>query len=245
MRRARSFGAVAELYDRFRPSPAPELADYLGPIEGLDVLDVAAGTGLVTRFLTGLGAHVTAVEPDPSMRAVLVRRSPVVMALDGVAEALPVGDASMDLVVTSSAWHWFTQPAAAQEFARVLRDGGRVFILGNGLDREHHWIEDLTEDPVEAATPPKEAGRHASHAGEDLVDPFEQVEGFEIAWTWRRTEDELLGLLQTYSAAIVRVADERAQLIERARDELRRAAPGGVHDVAMRSHGVRALRRAR
>ena len=33
------------------PSPPPELDEFLGPLEGLDVLDVAAGTGLVTRFL--------------------------------------------------------------------------------------------------------------------------------------------------------------------------------------------------
>jgi SAM-dependent methyltransferase len=244
--RSRSFGAVAELYDLYRPSPPPGLAEHLGMIEGLDVLDVAAGTGLVTRYLTSLGANVTAVEPDMGMRAVLRRRSPSVVVLTGVAEDLPVADATLDLVVTSSAWHWFAQPTAANEFARVLRDGGRIFILGNGLDRDRHWLEDLAEsNRLEDRTPPVDAGRHASDAHQDLADPFVDVETFTIPWVWRRSEGELLGLLQTYSAAIVRAADERAVLVERAREELRRAAPDGVHDVPMSMVGARATRRAR
>jgi SAM-dependent methyltransferase len=246
MSRARSFGAVAEVYDLYRPSPPPALAAYLEPIAGRDVLEVAAGTGLVTRFLLELGARVTAVEPDEAMRAVLARRSPEIAALAGVAEALPVPDASMDVAVTSSAWHWFAQPAAAQEFARVLRDGGRVFILGNGLDREHHWIEDLAgRADVSARTPPLDAGRHASRADEDLGEPFADVESFEIPWTWRRTEEQLLGLLTTYSAAIVRSPEERAELVARAQVELRQSAPDGVHEVAMSLTGVRATRRPR
>jgi SAM-dependent methyltransferase len=244
--RSRSFGAVAELYDLYRPSPPPGLADYLGVIDGLDVLDVAAGTGKVTRYLASLGARVTAVEPDPEMRAVLQRRSPAVVVLTGVAEELPVADATYDLVVTSSAWHWFAQPAAGVEFARVLRDGGRVFILGNGLDRERHWLEDLAEsNRVEDFTPSIDVRRHASDAYQDLADPFVDVGTFTVPWVWRRTEEELLGLLMTYSAAIVRAADEQAVLVERAREELRRAAPGGVHEVPMTLVGVRATRRAR
>jgi len=244
--RARSFGAVAELYDLYRPSPPPGLAEHLGPIHGLDVLDVAAGTGLVTRYLLSLGATVTAVEPDPGMRAVLERRSPSVRVLIGVAEDLPVAEATFDVVVTSSAWHWFAQPSSANEFARVLRDHGRLFILGNGLDRERHWLEELADSGrSEDRTPPDDAGRHASQAHEDLAEPFVDMESFAVPWVWRRTEEELLGLLQTYSAAIVRDADERTVLGERAREELQRAAPGGVHDVPMTMVGVRATRRAR
>ncbi|MFI5034864.1 MAG: class I SAM-dependent methyltransferase [Acidimicrobiales bacterium] len=246
MSRSRSFGAVAELYDRYRPPPPEGLAEYLGPLRGLDALDVAAGTGLVTRYLESLGARVTCVEPDPQMRAVLVRRSPAARVRAGVAEDLPVDDASVDVALTSSAWHWFTQPNAAQEFARVLRDGGRLFILGNGPDREHGWLERLAEAAHAASLPtPAAATRHAAEAHEDLTDPFVDVGTFEIHWTWRRTVEELLGLLQTYSAAIVLPDEERASLVERARTELLRSAPEGVLDVAMLTHGVRATRRAR
>ncbi|MDE3065692.1 MAG: class I SAM-dependent methyltransferase, partial [Acidobacteriota bacterium] len=137
MERARSFGSVAELYDRYRPSPPEEAAALLGPLAGRDVVEVAAGTGIVTRFLLSLGASVTAVEPDDQMRAVLARRTPGVRAVAGTAEDLPLPDSCADVVVTSSAWHWFAQPAASEEFARVLRDAGRLLILGNGLVRRH------------------------------------------------------------------------------------------------------------
>ncbi len=245
MTRARSFGAVAELYDRFRPSPAPGAAAYLAPLEGLDVLDVAAGTGKVTRFLLERGARVTAVEPDDAMRAVLARRSPEVTALAGVAEHLPVDDASFDVVTVSSAWHWFAQPAAADEFARVLRDDARVFILGNGMNRGHPLMASLYEFAhAENPTAHEGAARHAGEAHEDLGEPFADVEAFEVAWTWRRTNEELIGLLQTYSSVITMGEAERAQLVER----LRRLLDDGAareRDVPMLMHGVRARRRAR
>src|SRR5665213_3734438 len=98
-RRAYSFGFVAEQYDAFRPAPPRALADVVGSLQGLDVLEIAAGTGLVTRFLLSLGATMTVVEPDDDMRAVLVRKGPRVTASRGVAEALPFDDASFDLVV--------------------------------------------------------------------------------------------------------------------------------------------------
>ena len=83
------FGAVAELYDRYRPSPPDEASELFGDLTGRDVLEVAAGTGLWTRFLLDLGASMTIVEPDDEMRSVLERRSPSVRSLAGKAETCP------------------------------------------------------------------------------------------------------------------------------------------------------------
>lgn len=246
MERARSFGSVAELYDRYRPSPPEAAAALLGPLAGRDVVEVAAGTGIVTRFLLSLGARVTAVEPDDQMRAVLARRTPGVRAVAGTAEDLPLRESCADVVVTSSAWHWFAQPAASQEFARVLRDDGRLLILGNGLDRRHAWLDRLKElARAENPAAPTEETRHAREADEDLADPFVDVEGFEARWTWRRTPEQLLGLLQTYSAAIVLGPEERRVMTERVAAEIASAARDGVIDVPMAFTGVRARRRAR
>ena len=115
--RGLSFGTVAEQYDALRPSPPPEAAEVLGDVRGLDVLEVAAGTGLWTRFLLELGARVTIVEPDDDMRAVLLGQSPQVTAWRASAEALPFTDATFDAVLVGSAWHWFEQPAATNEMA--------------------------------------------------------------------------------------------------------------------------------
>src|SRR6476659_5401754 len=69
--RARSFGAVAAAYARYRPGyPAAALDWALAPAPGGEVLDLGAGTGKVTEaLLRRPGVRVTAVDPDPAMLA--------------------------------------------------------------------------------------------------------------------------------------------------------------------------------
>ncbi len=73
----------------FRPGPPSEAAALFGDLAGSQVLDVGAGTGKLTRFLLGLGATISVIEPDDEMRTVLVRESPGVTALIGSAETVP------------------------------------------------------------------------------------------------------------------------------------------------------------
>lgn len=241
--RARSFGSVAALYDESRPGPPTGLGDEFGPLEGLDVLEVAAGTGLVTRFLFALGANVTTVEPDADMRAVLEARSPEVHSLSGTAEALPVPDESFDVVVTSSAWHWFDQPDAAHEFARVLRDGGRLYVLGNSLDRDHQWLEDLAA--LRDVNDQSWGARRAKESASDLTDEFVTPRDIAIDWTWTRTHDQLVQLFYTYSGVITAAGEERREVESKVRSELARLAPEGTLEVPMVLRGVQSTRRAR
>jgi SAM-dependent methyltransferase len=81
--RAMSFGAIADDYDRLRPQPLAEAVDWLLPDDCQTAVDVGTGTGLLTRALADRVAQVTAVEPDPRMRAVLRARSPGVRVLAG------------------------------------------------------------------------------------------------------------------------------------------------------------------
>ena len=138
--RARSFGAIAEDYDRLRPTPPPEALDWLVP-DGCEVaVDVAAGTGLFTRALAQWVDTVIAVEPDPRMRVVLADRSPGIEVRDGTGESIPLPDASADAVFIASAWHWLDESRAIPETARVLRDGGRFGVLWSSRDRELEWV---------------------------------------------------------------------------------------------------------
>jgi SAM-dependent methyltransferase len=121
---ARSFERAADAYEASRPTYPDALLDVLPLTADATVLDLGAGTGKLTRVLARRYAHVVAVEPLDGMRAVLEQVVPEAAAFAGSAEAIPVGDASVDAVFAAQAFHWFATEEALTEIARVLRPGG-------------------------------------------------------------------------------------------------------------------------
>jgi len=115
----------------------------LGP--GVEVLDLAAGTGKLTVDLVARGARVVAVEPVAAMRARLTRDVVGIDVRDGIAEALPVDDESVDLVTVAQAFHWFDGPAALAEIRRVLRPAGALALIWNVRDDTVGWVRTLGE----------------------------------------------------------------------------------------------------
>src|SRR2546428_10375077 len=107
---AKGFAAGADAYERGRPEYSAEAIEQLvrelaiGP--GSRVLDLAAGTGKLTRQLVGTGAELVAVEPVAEMRAKLQGVLPDVEAVEGTAEVIPLPDHSGDAVVVRQAVHW-------------------------------------------------------------------------------------------------------------------------------------------
>lgn len=118
------------------------------------MVDVGAGTGKFTAQLVPSGATVIAVEPIAEMRSVLHEHLPQIDARAGRAEELPLEDGSVDAIVAAQAFHWFTLPATADEFHRVLRPGGRVGVVWNVRDESADWVLRLDEiiAPAEDAT---------------------------------------------------------------------------------------------
>ena len=98
------------------------------------MLDLAAGTGKLTRQLVPRFARVVAVEPLGGMRAVLERVVPGAEALGGSADAIPLEDDAVDAVFVGEAFHWFSTAATLAEVARVLRPRGTLAILFNQPD---------------------------------------------------------------------------------------------------------------
>ncbi len=138
--RARSFGAVAEAYDRGRPSYPAEAAAWLVGGEAKVVLELAAGTGKLTRGLVDQGHAVFATEPDEDMLAVLRERVPEVSAKAASAEEIPANDRSVDVVVVAQAFHWFDPERALPEIARVLKPGGHLALVWNSRDERIPWV---------------------------------------------------------------------------------------------------------
>jgi len=142
---AAGFGSAAAAYERGRPSyPADAVAHLVAElgIAGGTVLDLAAGTGKLTRLLTGPAARMIAVEPVAGMRERLAGVVGVEV-LDGTAEAIPVPAGSVDAVTVAQAFHWFDAEAAVAEIHRVLRPGGGLGLIWNTFDSSVDWIAAL------------------------------------------------------------------------------------------------------
>ena len=136
--RAASFGAVAAAYDRARPAYPREAVAWLVGDAPRRVLDLAAGTGKLTRQLAAAGHDVVAVELAEEMLAHLRAGVPAAEALVGTAEAIPLADASVDAVTVAQAFHWFDPPLALREIALVLRPGGALVLGLNTRDESEY-----------------------------------------------------------------------------------------------------------
>ncbi len=161
----RGFAHAADVYEESRPSYPVEAVDWLAGELGLEpgttVVDLAAGTGKLTRLLTATGATVVAVEPVDQMRAALARTTPGAEARPGTAEDTGLPDASADAVTVAQAFHWFDAPAALAEIHRILRPGGHLALIWNVRDLENpvqRAVEDLLR-PHRGDTPSHRSGR--------------------------------------------------------------------------------------
>lgn len=129
------FNRMADVYDA-RPAYPPELIDALADlaaVHGHRVGDLGAGIGHVALPLAQRGFAVTAVEPAQAMLDQLLaearKRRLSVEAIHATAEDLPLGDASLDLVVVADALHFLDAELVGHEIARVLVPKGGLVVV--------------------------------------------------------------------------------------------------------------------
>ena len=158
----------------------------LGRWSGRDVLDIGCGTGFhLPRFAAEGARSVTGVEPHPDLAALArrrTRRTPSVSVLSGTAQALPVPDASVDVV--HARWAYFFGPGSEPglaELERILKPGGTIFIVDNDLRSGTFasWIREAY-------------GR--DHHDPDQIEGFWSKQGFEIerldsCWRFENRDD--------------------------------------------------------
>ena len=139
---ARSFGQVADAYDRARPSYPPDAAAWMTGSGSSFVLELGAGTGKLTEVLHRAGHDVLATDPLPEMLVRLGQR----VQVDHVAasaEHIPLRSRSVDVVVCGQSFHWFDHDLALAEIARVLRPGGIIALAWNTYDTGIPWVRRL------------------------------------------------------------------------------------------------------
>lgn len=214
---ARSFGAVAETYDRARPSYPVEAAEYLVGRAGTSggdpkrVLELGAGTGKLTELLVRLGHHVIATDPSPEMLGHLRLRAPGAETMVAVAEHLPVASRSVDVVVCAQSFHWFDHEAALAEITRVLRPGGTLALVWNFRDEGIPWVRKLGRIIG--------SGGSTDHtAPVEACDYFGELEEREYRFWQDLRKGELLDLVSTRGYVAPMPDHERAGVLDQVAD---------------------------
>lgn len=137
---------IRERRDRYRTDLTDRaLLDAIGPVEGLRVLDAGCGEGYLARTLASAGADVLGVDSCEGLIDAAKNYGPHAPGAPGgpdgpdagtasfacaSVDAMPLEDASFDLVVCNHLFSHLPDPTGAiHEFGRVLRGGGRLVIL--------------------------------------------------------------------------------------------------------------------
>jgi SAM-dependent methyltransferase len=206
-REAQSFGAAAERYDLYRPTYAEDAVVWAVGQGPSRVADLGAGTGILSRLLHKLGHDVVAIEPDDLMRARLVEVSPGVEAVGGRAEAIPLPDESVDAAVAGQSYHWFDQPQAHREIARVLRPGGTFTAMWNDADPATPWtvqFGEIIDGP---------SRRDGEQETADFGERFGLVESRKFRHEMWVTPDALVAMATTRSPYLVADQQGRHDLV--------------------------------
>ncbi len=244
-------GSIAEVYERVLvpmifESAATEMATRLAPLQEGQLLEIAAGTGAVTRALaTRLpsSVEITATDLNQPMldQAQAIGTSRPVTWQHADAMALPFDDGSFDVVVCQFGVMFFPdRPKAYAEIRRVLRPGGRFdFAVWSGLDEnDFARIVEASVAQLFPDDPPRFIGRtpHGYH------DPA-MIQGDLVAggFSLPATIDRFDARSVAESAAVVAAAychgtPMRNEIVSRDPNALQRAT-SHVEAAIEREHG--------
>ncbi len=130
-------------YIQYRPDYPREMTAVLQRATGLQkdwiVADIGSGTAISSVPFLENGNTVYAVEPNAEMRhaaETLLTRQPKFISIDGTAEHTTLPAASVDLVFSAQAFHWFDPVRTKAEFGRILKPGGKIALVWNQRDEE-------------------------------------------------------------------------------------------------------------
>jgi len=206
MRRAKTFGGLAEVYERTRPGYPDEAVRWMAGSAPGKVLELGAGTGKLTASLLAHGHTVVATDPEPRMLRTLRKRLKGTPVAQAKAERIPLRSSSVDVVVAAQCFHWFTPEYALPEIARVLRPGGTLAMVWNLRDETVPWVRRLgrligSEQPEEPTELLEESG---------LYDGIEH----HTFRHWQEVHrDSLVGLVESRSKVADMPEDDRTALL--------------------------------
>jgi SAM-dependent methyltransferase len=218
----------AEDYERGRPGYPPGVVEVAGLPPAATVLDLAAGTGKLTRVLVGAFELVVAVDPADAMRRLLVELAPEAETLAGTAEDIPLPDYSVDGVFVAQAFTHFDTDPALREIRRVLRPGGTLVLLWNlpgGTWRPStaaaeavlaERMPDVDYVPLDLGGPSASSGWQPAVA----ASPFEPFQARSLANPQMLDREGLVAFYATMGWLADLPDDERLPLLDQVRSRL-------------------------
>jgi SAM-dependent methyltransferase len=210
---AKGFDIAADAYERGRPSFPAAAVDLVASLcpAGLPVVEVASGTGKLTRLLVDRGLAPVAVEPVAGMRQVLAATSPGVAQVAGVTEALPLRTAVAGAVVASQAFHWFANATAVGELHRVLAPGGKLVLVWNVRDDSVGWVAELwrIHEPHRGDTPSYQSSPWRAALEDGRFGPLHER---HLAVVHRLTPDQVVDRILSVSFIAALDDDVRAEV---------------------------------
>jgi SAM-dependent methyltransferase len=241
-----AFGRDPGGYHAARPAYPDWVFDVLCERCGLApnavTFEIGAGTGNATRRLVELGANpLLAVEPDRRLAGFLRETIPHKALTVVVApfEEVALQEASYDLGLSATAFHWLTEDVALIKVAKLLRPGGWWAMVWNVFGDSHR------SDPFHEATKSLLNGFLSPSAGNgdvpfaldtearlaalERTHAFDNVEHRASAWSLVLDPDQTVALYATYSNINIR-PDREAVLTE-----LRRLARDEFHGRVTRN----------
>lgn len=224
-----TFDGAARRYAAARPTyPAGAVAWLVGATP-VTVLDLAAGSGALTRALVDRGHTVVAAEPSRNLLRELTIAAPRALAVRAAAEELPFGNAAFDVVTVATAFHWFDPARALPEIGRVLRAGGRLSLVWNTRQLADPWSRRL-DALLRAAQPSTLRGEWGTDSVRALDNSscFEPPEHNGFPHTQRLDRSGLVDLVASRSYVIALDDSSRRDLL---------AAAGALFDSAADADG--------
>ncbi len=160
--------------------------DIADPKPEEHLLDIGAGVGPSSLVAAYRGVQVTALEPSRFMRSGLSLRNRIangpINVVKGSAESIPLQDEAVDVAIAVNSFHhWEDRQAGLGEIYRVLKAGGRLYLIEEEFDSDDHSMaeamrhffsshNDLAVDPLVAKDELAEAGFTSVEIRSETVD---------------------------------------------------------------------------